>query len=100
MTRAICPVCGKASYSRTGTHPQCAVAHADAISRAARKAAEPKSDKSPARKSWSKTCPKCNCQIPARRFACECGHQFGPVPAGADKQATHKRPEPNGKKPH
>jgi hypothetical protein len=25
-----CPVCGKASYSRWGTHPQCALSRADA----------------------------------------------------------------------
>ena len=31
----LCPVCGKASYSLNGTHPQCSVARADAISRAA-----------------------------------------------------------------
>jgi len=29
-----CPVCGKTSYSAAGTHPQCAVAHADAKLRA------------------------------------------------------------------
>lgn len=26
----VCPVCGKASYSRDGVHPQCAVQQADA----------------------------------------------------------------------
>lgn len=41
----LCPVCGKASYSRSGEHPQCAVARADAVfkarqaARAQRKAA-------------------------------------------------------------
>lgn len=36
--RATCPVCGKASYSSTGMHPQCAVARGDAEHRAALKA--------------------------------------------------------------
>ena len=54
-TRALCPVCGKASYSLTGVHPQCVVARADAISRAARKAAGQEVKKQPGRKAWSKT---------------------------------------------
>ena len=28
--REICPVCGKASYSKNGIHPQCAITQADA----------------------------------------------------------------------
>jgi hypothetical protein len=28
-SRKPCPVCGKASYSRNGVHPQCAVQQAD-----------------------------------------------------------------------
>ena len=35
--RANCPVCGKPSYSATGTHPQCAVARFDALTRDDRK---------------------------------------------------------------
>ena len=34
-TPGLCPVCGKASYSRNGTHPQCAAAKADSLARAA-----------------------------------------------------------------
>ena len=30
----LCPVCGKASYSRSGEHPQCSVARADAAFKA------------------------------------------------------------------
>lgn len=75
----LCPVCGKASYSRTGTHPQCSLARADAISREARKAAGAEISKEP-RKLWSKPCPKCKRQIPARRIVCDCGHNFGSVP--------------------
>lgn len=29
-SRTQCPICGKASYSATGIHPQCAVEQADA----------------------------------------------------------------------
>jgi hypothetical protein len=75
----VCPVCGKASYSPAGTHPQCSVARADAISREARKVAEVEVSKAP-RKLWSKPCPKCKRQIPARRIVCDCGHNFGSVP--------------------
>jgi hypothetical protein len=74
-SRGNCPVCGKPSYSMTGTHPQCAVARADALTRENRK----KSAQAAAtvkRKSWSKACPKCKRELPARRIACECGHTF------------------------
>jgi hypothetical protein len=91
-------VCGKASYSRTGVHPQCALARADAITAAARRAANP-NPKKPVRKAWSKTCPKCQCEIPARRFACECGHKFGAMVEGGTNGAAHQQPEPSGKKP-
>lgn len=78
----LCPVCGKASYSQTGTHPQCALARFDAADKAQRKASADVAVR-PDRKSWFKTCPKCTRQIPARRAVCECGHSFlagaGPV---------------------
>jgi hypothetical protein len=32
--RDVCPVCGHASYSSTGIHPQCALSQADAKRRA------------------------------------------------------------------
>jgi len=32
--RNLCPVCGKASYSLSGEHPQCAQARADAVFKA------------------------------------------------------------------
>jgi hypothetical protein len=85
--RALCPVCGKASYSPTGEHPQCALARADAVSRADRKAAEVETKKPVVRKSWVKTCPKCKRETPARRFVCDCGHQFTPIPARPAKSA-------------
>ena len=74
-TTRLCPVCGKASYSSTGTHPQCALARADAATKAERKAADV-IESSEARKSWSKPCPKCKRQVPARRYTCDCGHLF------------------------
>jgi hypothetical protein len=33
----VCPVCGKASYSRSGEHPQCSVVRADAAFKAKQK---------------------------------------------------------------
>jgi hypothetical protein len=35
--RNFCPVCGKVSYSRSGEHPQCAVARSDAAYKAKQK---------------------------------------------------------------
>ena len=58
LAPSLCPVCGKASYSMNGTHPQCSVAQADAISRAARKAASI-GVVEVSHKSWSKPCPSC-----------------------------------------
>ena len=91
-TRGLCPVCGKASYSMTGTHPQCAVARADSNARAARKAAGIEVTKAP-RKSWFKPCPKCKHQVPARRIVCDCGHKFAAMPTGARNQVASEQPE-------
>jgi hypothetical protein len=74
-TQPLCPVCGEASYSRDGIHPQCAVTRNDRARTKATKAklaAKPK----PARAPWLKQCPKCNRSVPARRHTCDCGHQF------------------------
>ena len=74
-----CPVCGKPSYSLGGVHPQCAVTRADKVRKATKPAVKPK----PAVfGQWKKTCPRCNRQVAARRFACDCGHKFEPA-AGA-----------------
>lgn len=77
--RGNCPVCGKPSYSATGTHPQCAVARADALTREDRKKAATNLSKVK-KKSWSKACPKCKREIPARRGVCDCGHDFAAAP--------------------
>jgi hypothetical protein len=52
-----CPVCGKPSYSRAGTHPQCAIAQADALSRDERKKSLATAIK-PKRKTWGRPGPK------------------------------------------
>lgn len=77
--RLRCPVCGKPSYSRTGTHPQCSVARADAISRAAQRATAVVVELKKPRQQWSKVCPSCKRQIPSRRVVCDCGHTFAPA---------------------
>ncbi|HYM86041.1 MAG TPA: hypothetical protein VET30_04830 [Pseudoxanthomonas sp.] len=71
----LCPVCGKASYSRGGVHPQCAVTRADAVLSKARKAKAAAKSKV-ARPPWTKRCPHCGRQTAARRYACDCGHRF------------------------
>jgi hypothetical protein len=81
LPRGLCPVCGKASYSLAGTHPQCASARAGAVARTAPKAGS-QLPKPPERKSWQKTCPKCNRRIQARRIVCDCGHSFGSKTTG------------------
>ena len=100
--RNICPVCSKPSYSATGTHPQCSVARADALSRADRKAAEIELSKAP-RKSWSKACPKCKHEIPARKIICDCGHKFSTMPTGmpggTPKPSAFQQPTNSVKKP-
>ncbi len=95
--RNVCPVCGKPSYSATGTHPQCAVARADAISRAVRKAEGLEVAKAP-RKSWSKPCPKCKREIPARRIVCDCGHAFASTIPGTLGAPNQARPAMSAKK--
>ena len=77
--RATCPVCGKTAYSHGGIHPQCAVSQADAVSRVAIKKAAAKAPPVPPRQQWSKTCPRCHRQVPARRVTCDCGHEFIPT---------------------
>jgi hypothetical protein len=76
--RQLCPICGKASYSLGGIHPQCAMQHADqprVIRLRAEKVAEAKTKK-PARQTWKKKCPICGTHVHVRREACECGHKF------------------------
>jgi len=81
-----CPVCGTTTYSRGGIHPQCASERQDKVILAKRKATEDsqagenKGNSGAAldqpRKQWTKPCPRCKRQLPARRAACECGFSF------------------------
>jgi hypothetical protein len=76
--RQLCPICGKASYSLGGIHPQCSMLQADEprlVRLRALRAAEQKTKK-PARQSWQKRCPTCGAQSHVSRKSCECGHKF------------------------
>jgi hypothetical protein len=77
-----CPVCGFASYSRNGIHPQCARRREDE-KRLARLRSPQKQDSQRAStpppnalKPCHKRCPQCATQVHARRSHCECGHKF------------------------
>jgi hypothetical protein len=75
--RNLCPICGKASYSVGGIHPQCAMQQADAprlVRLRAAKVAAPKAKKKI--EQWKKKCPRCGAHAHVRREVCECGHQF------------------------
>jgi ribosomal protein S27AE len=79
QVKRLCPVCGQASYSRDGIHPQCALTQADnSRSRKLRfeKEQKTKSDR-PGQRSWEKKCPKCSAQLHVRRIVCDCGYVFG-----------------------
>ncbi|HTM54721.1 MAG TPA: hypothetical protein VL175_11870 [Pirellulales bacterium] len=78
-TKAVCPVCHKPSYSLGGMHPQCALARADAKTRAALKAKAVTDEKRAVKKPWSKICPKCKRQVPSRRMVCDCGQELALV---------------------
>ena len=76
--RNLCPICGKASYSKGGIHPQCAMQQADQpriVRLRAEKVAETKISK-PKPQAWKKRCPKCGATSHVRRGVCECGHKF------------------------
>jgi len=77
--RHLCPVCGKASYSLGGVHPQCSMQKADEprlVRMREAKKAETKTPKKPRTRTWKKRCPKCGAQVHVRREACECGFKF------------------------
>ena len=76
--RNLCPICGKATYSAGGIHPQCAMQQADEprlVRLRAAKSVEIKTKK-PVQQSWKKKCPKCGTQVPARLEVCKCGLKF------------------------
>ena len=83
----ICPVCGKASYSAAGIHPQCAAKQADdkrskvlKEDRAEVKAKKPATSGKVSR--WQKSCPKCKTSLHVRKKECDCGHTFADTHAG------------------
>ena len=66
--KILCPICGEATYSRDGIHPQCALQQADEP-RNLRIRAERKKEvkvEAPRQRSWSKKCPKCGIQVHVR----------------------------------
>ncbi len=81
--RKLCPICGKASYSSSGTHPQCEVAKSDTAFRAALKARIAAGEVPAVRHPWTTRCPRCGLSQPSRRFACDCGYSFVPQSAPA-----------------
>jgi endogenous inhibitor of DNA gyrase (YacG/DUF329 family) len=79
IVKNLCPICGKASYSRDGIHPQCALQRADEPRNVKNRAAKKKEVKiqTPQQRLWSKKCPECGIQVHVRLLECSCGHQFG-----------------------
>ncbi len=74
----LCPICGKASYSRGGIHPQCAIQQADEPRmvrlRAEKKAVVAVPKITP--RAYMKKCPECDAESHVRRAICECGFKF------------------------
>jgi hypothetical protein len=75
--RIFCPICGEATYSRGGIHPQCAMAQADEP-RATRlrnaRRTEATIDKPNTH--VFKKCPECDASSDPRRMVCNCGYRF------------------------
>ena len=64
----LCPICGKASYSRDGIHPQCALQRADEPRNVKNRAAQKRTSRSRRRAS------DCGARsAPAAGFKCTCG---------------------------
>ena len=80
QSRKNCPVCGKASYSRDGIHPQCAQERADTAKNKLAKVKKQKSKNKPKPRkgSLNKKCPSCHIEVHVRLKTCVCGHAFGP----------------------
>ena len=78
QTVGLCPICGKASYSVGGIHPQCSMQKADEPRLAKLKATKNTETKvkKPVRQSWKKKCPQCGTEIHVRLQECACGHKF------------------------
>ncbi len=81
--RKLCPICGKASYSLAGVHPQCSQRQADIktserLKEVAKKAAlnSPRPAATPTVRSWHKRCPECHKDVHVRLARCPCGFAF------------------------
>jgi hypothetical protein len=77
-TRNLCPICGQASYSRDGIHPQCSLNQADAVRYAKvreKRKAEVKV-KRPKTSTFTKRCPTCGTNLHVRVNQCACGFEF------------------------
>jgi hypothetical protein len=77
--RQLCPVCGKASYSRSGVHPQCEITKADSAFRVALKARIAAGEVQSERRTWAIRCPRCGFTQPCRLFVCNCGQALAVV---------------------
>lgn len=86
--RPKCPVCGKASYSPAGIHPQCAVHRADASLRLVLKAKKEAEAAAAQPGAFSKRCSGCGRSVAARRMVCDCGRAFPSSTLPGGKQAT------------
>lgn len=77
-SRQRCPVCGEASYSASGIHPQCAVKQADAVRLDRIKTSKSKHPVAPRQdvRPWERICPKCRIVVHVRKKTCDCGHVF------------------------
>jgi hypothetical protein len=77
--KTLCPICGQATYSAGGIHPQCAMQQADEprLDRLRKAKAAETAVKKPTRQVWKKKCPKCGTDVHVRRESCKCGHKFG-----------------------
>ncbi len=87
-TREPCPVCGHASYSLAGIHPQCAVRAADKVLNdriKARQQARPDHPPEELLSHYHKRCPGCKKVQHVRKQICDCGRKlsFGPAPGRA-----------------
>jgi hypothetical protein len=77
--RPLCPVCGSATYSAAGIHPQCSVALYDQMhrERIGKRVSEPAPKPiAPVIKAWHRLCPRCGEQTHFRKPECACGHAF------------------------
>ena len=74
----LCPICGEASYSRAGVHPQCSARQADEKRKDHIKREKLAAEATPISageriSAWQKICPKCKAVQHIRKKICSCG---------------------------